>query len=137
VTNSNQVMMTKYVGFLVDKLFADLDRRTLDGRPLSERVVVIVGSEIGRFPRINGMQGKDHFPQVPYILYGAPFKTGAVYGATDADMIARPVSLTSGAVDSAGQKLVLDDLGTTLLAMDGARPDAYGYTGARLRFLEA
>jgi hypothetical protein len=50
-------------------------------------------------------------------------------------MAALPVSLATGRPDPAGHLLRIDDLGTTLLALDGADPERYGYTGERLRFL--
>lgn len=135
--NEYQVDMTGYLAFVIDKLFAELDARRVDGVRLSDQTVVIIGSEIGRFPRLNTANGKDHFPQVPYLLFGAPFRTGAMYGATDRDMIAMPVSLTTGRPERGGHPLQIDDLGATLLALDGANPEVYGYTGRRLRFLEA
>jgi hypothetical protein len=136
VDNQYQADMTGYLAFLLDKVFEELDRRSVDGRPLSEQTVVVVGSEIGRFPRINTAHGKDHFPQAPYLLFGAPLRPGT-YGATDPEMIAMPVSPATGRPERGGHVLQIDDLGTTLLAIDGANPELYGYTGRRLRFLEA
>jgi hypothetical protein len=134
--NPYQADMTGYLAFVLDKLFEELDRRVVDGHPLSDQIVVVVGSEIGRFPRINAANGKDHFPQAPYLLFGAPFRPG-MYGGTDPEMIAMPVSVTTGRPERGGHMLAIDDLGTTLLAIDGVNPEVYGYTGQRLRFLEA
>jgi hypothetical protein len=137
VTNSEQADMTNYLAVLLDKVFDELDARKVGGRPLSEQTVVVVGSEIGRFPRLNSAGGKDHFPQAPYLLFGSPFKTGATFGATDREMVTLPVSLATGRPESGGHFLQIDDLGTTLLLLDGLNPEVYGYTGSRLRFLEA
>lgn len=137
VGNDYQADLTRYLAFLLDKLFEALDARSVDGRRLSDQTLVIVGSEIGRFPRLNTGNGKDHFPQVPYLLFGPSLRTGAAYGATDPEMIAMPVSLTTGRPERGGHLLEIDDLGTTLLGLDGANPEVYGYTGSRLRFLEA
>jgi hypothetical protein len=134
--NPYQADMTGYLAVMLDHVFEELDRRIVDGRRMSDQTVVVVGSEIGRFPRINAANGKDHFPQAPYLLYGAPFRPGS-YGGTDAEMISTPVSLTTGRLDKGGHTLEIDDLGTTLLAIDGFNPEVYGYTGRRLRFLEA
>jgi hypothetical protein len=136
-TNSDQLDMTGYLATQLDRLFALLDARQVDGRPLSEQTVVFIGSEIGRFPRLNGALGKDHFPQAPYLFYGAPFKGGVVHGATDREMIAQPVDLATGRPHKGGHLLQIDDLGTTLLRLDGADPLLYGYTGQPLRFLDA
>jgi hypothetical protein len=130
--NFRQRAYTAQLAALLDRLFAELD-----ARKLADRTAVIIGSEIGRFPRINAAQGKDHFPQAPYLLFGPWFRTGAIFGGTDREAIARPVALDTGRPDAAGRLLQLDDLGTTLLALDGANPEVYGYTGAPLRFLVA
>jgi uncharacterized protein (DUF1501 family) len=130
-----QPLLTEYLASLLDRLFGELDRRTVGGALLSRQTLVIVGSEIGRFPRLNSSQGKDHFPQVPHLFFGPGLATGATYGTTGRDMASLPVSLATGRPDPAGHLLRIDDLGTTLLALDGANPELYGYAGERLRFL--
>lgn len=135
VTNSYQETLTDYLAFLLDKLFSELDKRVVDGKPLSQQTVVIVGSEIGRFPRLNSARGKDHFPQAPFIFYGPWFATGATYGGTGRNMATVPISMTTGRPQSGGHLLRVDDIGTTLLALDGANPELYGYSGEHLRFL--
>jgi uncharacterized protein (DUF1501 family) len=130
-----QPAMAEYLAFLLDKLLVELDHRTLDGRPLSRQTVMIVGSEIGRFPRLNAAHGKDHFPQVPHLFYGPGIATGASYGATGPTMASVPISLANGRPERGGHLLRVDDIGTTLLALDGANPEQYGYSGEHLRFL--
>jgi len=130
-----QPTMIEYLAFLLDRLFVELDRRTVDGRPLSQQTVVIVGSEIGRFPRLNGAHGKDHFPQSPHLFYGPGLVTGATYGATGRDMAAVPISLATGRPAPGGHLLRVDDIGTTLIALDGGNPELYGYAGKHLTFL--
>jgi len=130
-----QPMMAEYLAFLLDKLFAELDRRSIDNRSLASQMLVIVGSEIGRFPRLNAAHGKDHFPQTPHVLFGAGIVTGATYGATGRSMEAVPISLANGRPQSGGHTLRVDDLGVTLLDLDGANPELHGYVGEHLRFL--
>ena len=96
---------------------------------------MIIGSEIGRFPRLNAAHGKDHFPQTPHLFYGPGLATGASYGGTGRDMASVPISLATGRPEKGGHLLRIDDIGTTLLALDGANPDLSGYTGEHLRFL--
>ncbi|MBS1117887.1 MAG: hypothetical protein H6Q90_115 [Deltaproteobacteria bacterium] len=135
--NQNQAPLIEYLGFTLDKLFTELERRTVGGKKLSEQTVVFVGSEIGRFPKLNSAHGKDHFPQCPHLFYGPGLATGATYGATGRNMASLPISLTTGKPDRGGHLLRVDDIGTTLLALDGANPELYGYGGERLHFLEA
>jgi uncharacterized protein (DUF1501 family) len=130
-----QAPLCEYLAGLLDRLFGELDRRVVGGASLARQTLVFVGSEIGRFPRLNAAHGKDHFPQAPCMLFGPGVVTGASYGATGRDMAALPVSLATGRPDRAGHSLRVDDLGTTLLALDGANPELYGYTGEHLSFL--
>lgn len=130
-----QPRLSGYVASLLDRLFRELDRRKVDGKPLSEQTVVFVGSEIGRFPRLNAVSGKDHFPQVSYLFFGPWFATGRAYGGTDRQMVARPISLQTGKPEAGGHTLVVDDIGTTLLRLDGTNPEVHGYAGSHLGFL--
>lgn len=126
----------EYLAAILDHLFSLLDARTLGGRTLAEQTVVLVGSEIGRFPRLNESHGKDHFPQIPHLFFGPGFTAGT-FGSTDRDMAALPVSLATGRADSGGHVMRVDDVGTTILAMDGANPETLGYAGEYLSFLAA
>ena len=117
--DSYQTRLGGYLSGLLGHVFAELDRRVVDGRPLAAQTVVFVGSEIGRFPRLNKGRGKDHFPQVPYLFAGPWFATGAAYGGTDRQMVALPVALDSGKPERGGRLLAVDDIGTTLLRLDG------------------
>jgi hypothetical protein len=130
-----QPQMAEYLAFLLDRLFTDLVARSVDGQRLVDQTTLIVGSEIGRFPRLNTAHGKDHFPQVPHIFAGPGFVTGATYGATGRNMASVPISLMTGRPEADGHLLRVDDIGTTLLNLDGATPEFHGYTGEHLKFL--
>jgi hypothetical protein len=134
---TGQTSACTYLADLLATLLEDLDKRIVDGRPMSQQTVVIVGSEVGRFPRLNAARGKDHLPQAPYMFFGPWFRTGAVYGETDGDMISKPISFATGKPDKGGHQVRLDDIGRTLLELDGANPEVFGYTGQRLPFLLA
>lgn len=61
-------------------LITDLDRRGLLASTL-----VMVSSEFGRTPKINGTAGRDHWPKVfSVLLAGGGIKKGFVYGTSDA-----------------------------------------------------
>jgi uncharacterized protein (DUF1501 family) len=110
-------------------------RRGPHGR-LIEQAVVVMGSEIGRFPRLNDDLGKDHFPEGPVLLAGAGLVAGRQIGATDREMASLPVSATSGRYERGGVEIALDDIGATLLHLAGANdPTLYGYQGRVLPVL--
>lgn len=125
--------LPKFVNFL-----RELDNRKGPAGRLSDSTLVIVCSEIGRFPRLNGNQGKDHFPELPVMFYGAGIKGNASYGDVDERLIARPIDLATGrAANNGGHNVYLDDVGATVLRIAGIAPDPYGYQGADLTFLRS
>jgi uncharacterized protein (DUF1501 family) len=104
---------------------------------LADTTAVVGGSDLGRFPRLNDMLGKDHLPQTSFLFSGPGIAGGKVFGQTGSEMEAHPISLSTGRVprQGAGRELILDDVGATLLALAGLDPQRYGYTGAVLEFL--
>lgn len=66
-----------------DQAFAALIE-DLDSRGMLEHVLVIVLSEFGRTPRINGHLGRDHWPQAwSCVMAGCGLKPGVVVGKTN------------------------------------------------------
>ncbi len=135
-TSSTHDFVPAFAQFL-----AELRERSNAYGALADNTLIVAGSELGRFPILNGNLGKDHFPETNVFLSGPGIASGegkgALYGHTGPLMEGQPVSLTTGRpVDAGGTTLALDDLGTTLLHMTGYNPELYGYRGNRLRFLE-
>jgi uncharacterized protein (DUF1501 family) len=57
----------------------------LEQRGLLDSTMVVVSSEFGRTPKINGTGGRDHWPKVfSVVLAGGGIKKGHIYGASDA-----------------------------------------------------
>ncbi|RIK76357.1 MAG: DUF1501 domain-containing protein [Planctomycetota bacterium] len=57
----------------------------LDERGLLKETLVMVSSEFGRTPKINGNAGRDHWPKVfSVVLAGGGAKPGVVYGSSNA-----------------------------------------------------
>jgi hypothetical protein len=122
----------------MDLFLTELEKRTNQYGSLWSNTVMIAGSELGRFPRINHDLGKDHFNETSLMLFGGGINGGNAFGKTGKMMQALPASLTTGLpVDVGGGQIGLDDVGTTLLHMAGIDPSVHGYNGTRLRFLEA
>jgi uncharacterized protein (DUF1501 family) len=66
-----------------DQAFAALIR-DLDTRGMLDKTLVMVSSEFGRTPKINGTAGRDHWPKVfSVVLAGGGIKKGFVYGKSD------------------------------------------------------
>jgi uncharacterized protein (DUF1501 family) len=67
-----------------DQAFATLIR-DLERRGLLDSTMVMVTSEFGRTPKINGTAGRDHWPKVfSIVLAGGGIKKGQIYGSSDA-----------------------------------------------------
>lgn len=57
----------------------------LESRGLFDSTLIMVSSEFGRTPKINGTAGRDHWPKVfSVILAGGGIKKGSIYGTSDA-----------------------------------------------------
>src|SRR4029079_5650340 len=66
-----------------DQAFAALIR-DLDRTGLLNDTLVMVSSEFGRTPKINGTAGRDHWPKVfSVVLAGGGIKRGSIYGSSN------------------------------------------------------
>jgi uncharacterized protein (DUF1501 family) len=66
-----------------DQAFAALIR-DLDRTGLLNETLVVVSSEFGRTPKINGTAGRDHWPKVfSVVMAGGGIKQGAIYGQSN------------------------------------------------------
>jgi hypothetical protein len=124
---------------LIARFLTELEHRSCRHGLLADHTVVVIASEIGRYPAINGNLGKDHLPEIPIVLYGPGIATGrdgARYGQTGRHMEALAVDHKTGAGRRGGDFIELDDVGATLLHLAGvADPSLYGYRGRILPFL--
>lgn len=66
-----------------DQAFAALVR-DLDSRGMLDSTLVLVTTEFGRTPKVNGTAGRDHYPKVfSIVMAGGGMKQGYVHGASD------------------------------------------------------
>lgn len=95
-----------------DKAYAALIR-DLDQRGLLDSTLVVVNTEFGRTPKINGTAGRDHWPKVFSIaLAGGGIKRGYVHGSSDA---------TGGEPDA--DPLSVEDYAATIFHQIGIDPE--------------
>jgi hypothetical protein len=81
-SNLKNAMMSQAPFF--DKAFSCLIN-DLEQRGLLQTTLVVVTSEFGRTPKINGTNGRDHWPRVfSTVLAGGGIKKGFSYGTSDA-----------------------------------------------------
>jgi uncharacterized protein (DUF1501 family) len=89
---------------------------------LLEETCVVVLSEMGRTPLLNGFKGKDHWPYTCAMLIGAGFEGDRVIGGFDENYNGLSIDPGTGDIDSGGQLLSAEGLGATLLAMADMDP---------------
>ncbi len=105
-----------------DVAFARLIR-DLDERGMLDTTLVLVSSEFGRTPKINGTNGRDHYPRVFSVaMAGGGVKTGFVYGKSDA-LGAEPEENPVGPEDLARTMYRLLGINSQKrLVLEGVRP---------------
>lgn len=113
-----------------ESLFSGLNRlmEQLEAAPgplggtLRDETTVVVLSEMGRTPLLNGFLGKDHWPYTSVMVVGDGMTTGRVVGALDDLYYGRPVDPASGDVRDDAQLLSIEAVGATLLALADIDP---------------
>jgi len=74
---SRQVILDKYIALLMDELQA---------RSLFDKTLLVVATEFGRTPKINGNAGRDHWSgSVPLMFAGGGYDAGRVIGTSNAN----------------------------------------------------
>ncbi|MCY1063948.1 DUF1501 domain-containing protein [Nannocystis sp. RBIL2] len=111
--------------------------QSLAAAGLLDDTAVVVASEMGRTPRLNAAQGKDHWPITSTLVLGAGVAGGKVVGATTDALDAAPIDFTTGAIDPKGRPIAYADLAAGLLELVGVDPSAHIPTGEPLHAISA
>ncbi|MCB9760463.1 MAG: DUF1501 domain-containing protein [Alphaproteobacteria bacterium] len=113
-----------------EELFQDLSvvMDELDSRPgplggtLADETTVVVYSEMGRAPTLNGAYGKDHWTYTSVMLMGSGVQGNQVIGGFDSGWRGQRVDRFTGAPDEAGTAMTAAHLGATLMALADIDP---------------
>lgn len=89
---------------------------------LAEETVLVVQSEMGRTPQLNGTNGKDHWPYTSLMMMGPGLTTNRVIGGFDDGYVGNLVDLASGETTDSGRTLSAEAVGAALLAMADIDP---------------
>ncbi len=92
------------------------------GASLADETVLVVMSEMGRTPRFNGRQGRDHWPYTSLMLMGPGINGSRTYGGFDDQFRGVPIDLELGTPDREGVLLTAGGVGATLVALAGGDP---------------
>jgi hypothetical protein len=127
-THADNHKYCKEQAAILDPAFAAL-LRDLRERKLLEKTVVICAGEFGRTPQINGLGGRDHWPNgFSVALAGGGLRCGQVLGATDPQGKAEPTDpvtvadmhatvMTAVGIDP--KKVMTSPIGRTLNLSEG------------------
>jgi len=88
---------------------------------LADETIVVVLSEMGRTPALNGLNGKDHWPYTSALLIGPGITGGRVVGELDDLYYGKNVDPASGEVGG-DTILSAESMGATLLALADVDP---------------
>jgi len=92
---------------------------------LAEETVVVLLSEMGRTPALNGFAGKDHWPFTSMLLWGDGLVGDRVIGGFDPNYYGFNIDPASGDVSDGGEVLSAEAVGATLLALADVDPAEY------------
>jgi uncharacterized protein (DUF1501 family) len=98
---------------------------TLESRALLDQTLVLVLSEMGRTPKLNDDNGKDHWPVTSAMLLGAGVRGGRVLGGTNDELGALALDLTTGQPSAGGEQLQAGHLVAGVLETLGVDTQTY------------
>jgi hypothetical protein len=84
---------------------------------LIDEVTIVCLSELGRTPKFNGAQGRDHWPWSSYMAMGSGIRGNQAIGATDEGLIAMNIDLATGQVSDNGTSFGTEHFGCGLLKL--------------------
>ncbi|MCA9411201.1 MAG: DUF1501 domain-containing protein [Candidatus Omnitrophica bacterium] len=92
---------------------------------LLDQTTLMVMSEMGRTPKLNGSNGKDHWPITSVLMVGGGVSGNKVIGSTDDFQNSELVDFQTGQVSSSGLEISSANIGSTLLSMAGLNPNDF------------
>jgi uncharacterized protein (DUF1501 family) len=105
----------------VDALLTGLQSQAgLIAPSLLDETTVVVCSEFGRTPELNGANGKDHHPWTSMLLAGKGVRGGTTLGLTDKDQVGVKINLSSGMPDDTGVVLDVTNMVAGIVTLMGA-----------------
>ncbi len=86
---------------------------------LVDETVVVVMSEMGRTPRLNGAKGRDHWPYTSAMLVGPGIAGSRMIGGFDERYRGLRIDPATGAPNPSGDLLTAGVVGATLVELAG------------------
>ncbi len=106
------------------------------GGSLADETVVVVLSEMGRGPRLNAFEGKDHWQYTSVLVSGSGVAGGRVIGGHDERWAGLPVDHASGDLADGGRQMTGGSVGAALLQLGDVDPGDWLEEAPLLALLE-
>lgn len=115
-THANQTMRMQPIVEMADKLIRTMcDKLRLAGKLNS--TLIVLYSDFGRTPRVNGSNGRDHWPVGGAMMIGGGIAGGRAVGSTNANLLAENINLSSGAIQANGEQINPTHLAGSVIAL--------------------
>jgi uncharacterized protein (DUF1501 family) len=98
---------------------------TLETRGLLDETLVLVLSEMGRTPKLNADNGKDHWPVTSALMLGAGVRGGRALGGTSDALDALTLDPATGLPSASGEQVQASHLVAGILETLGVDPASY------------
>ncbi len=115
-THANQTMRMQPIVEKTDRLLKVMvDKLRASGK--LDTTLIVLYSDFGRTPKVNGSNGRDHWPVGGALMIGGGIAGGRAVGGTDDMLRALSINQTTGAFDTAGIQLSPAHLAGSILAL--------------------
>lgn len=95
------------------------------GSTMLDETVVVVMSEFSRTPKLNGQQGKDHWPVTSALVFGGGVAGGKAYGGTTATLDPLLIDYATGQPSGSGKNLESKNFAAGVLSLCGVDPEPH------------
>ncbi|MCX6118429.1 MAG: DUF1501 domain-containing protein [Proteobacteria bacterium] len=115
-THANQTARMQPIMEQADRLVAVLAEQLRSASKLNSTLIVLY-SDFGRTPKVNGSNGRDHWPVGGALMIGGGIAGGRAVGGTDDNLLSTSINLTTGAATAGGTQLSSIHLGGSILSL--------------------
>jgi hypothetical protein len=123
----NQTARVRGAFYAVGKFIEALKQTRDEHGSLFEQTTIVIHTELGRYPKFNGNDGKDHWPENSWMFAGKGIRPVTI-GATDDHYRGLPVDYRTGSTAGPQARPIYPDaISATLLQLVGATPSKYGF----------
>lgn len=115
-THASQTMRMQPIMETTDRLVKAMVDALKDAGKLDSTLIVLY-SDFGRTPKVNGSNGRDHWPVGGALMIGGGISGGRAVGSTNSNLLAESISTSTGASDTLGTQISPIHLGGSVLAL--------------------